>query len=140
MGKPARQMTRLTMARMAWLFLAKTPDSAAWCLARIDGWDGALITQADLSAIEYTIYEHSDDSRLPVDGNTAIPLTIADVIYDSLQTSDAWDVDTTGYNFALRLDGSSTPQFPNRKRRYSVCVLFTPFHGQAIEMRFMLDT
>tara|TARA_R110000824_G_scaffold362893_7_gene550908 strand:- start:255 stop:647 length:393 start_codon:yes stop_codon:yes gene_type:complete len=73
-------------------------DTDATFMSRIIGDDGDYIEKSDFDGsgtITYAIYK---------DGTTAVvdsgPLTSADVVFDTLQTSDArWTVDTTGYNF-----------------------------------------
>ena len=70
-------------------------DTGATLMSRIVGDDGEYIEQGDFGTITYAIY--IDGTTAAVDSGT---LTVADVVYDALQTSDArWTVDTTGYNF-----------------------------------------
>ena len=66
-------------------------------MARLVGKTNAVtdILQANIASITY---------RVVVDGTTEViastALTVADVIFDTLQTSDAaWTKDSTGYNF-----------------------------------------
>ena len=70
-------------------------DSAIVTLARIEGTDGVDILQADLAAIYIVV---------KIDGvqtysNGAATLTIASVIFDTLQNDGRWKEDTTGFNF-----------------------------------------
>ena len=63
-------------------------------LARVKTAANAYITQAGLSSISRTVYF---TSPTPEAGPTA--LTIANVVYDTLQTDEPWTYDDTGYNF-----------------------------------------
>jgi hypothetical protein len=72
------------------------PEASAFSiLSRVLGMDGNVLTQSGVTAIEYQIF--------PLDSTTAhvtaTPLTVADVIFDTLQTDPAWTKDATGYNF-----------------------------------------
>lgn len=57
--------------------------------------DGDEMVQADVDTIEYAIY--NDDTREVVLALTS--LTVANVVFDTLQTDERWTVDTDGYNF-----------------------------------------
>lgn len=57
--------------------------------------DGDEMVQADVDTIEYAIY--NDDTREAVLALTS--LTVANVVFDTLQTDERWTVDTDGYNF-----------------------------------------
>lgn len=57
--------------------------------------DGDEMVQADVDTIEYAVY--NDDTRELVQTLTA--LTVANVVFDTLQTDERWTVDTDGYNF-----------------------------------------
>lgn len=124
----------------------------ATLLARIVGWSAAAITQADIAEAEYTVYlldEHDPDTRTAVTAHTAVELTVADVIYDTLQTDAVWDQDATGYNFRHTVDvrpvseeeedgGGLGPAFTAAGRTYLVEVTLTPVTGQVIILPFEL--
>ena len=57
--------------------------------------DGDEMVQADVDTIEYAIY--NDDTREVVLALTS--LTVANVVFDTLQTDERWTVDADGYNF-----------------------------------------
>lgn len=57
--------------------------------------DGDEMVQADVDTIEYAIY--NDDTREVV--LALASLTVANVVFDTLQTDERWTVDTDGYNF-----------------------------------------
>jgi hypothetical protein len=112
-------------------------------LARVVGFDGEPLKQADVSTITYTIYELDDadpTARTAVDGHTAVPLTIAEVIFDSLQTDAAWTVDATGYNFRHLIDIGVKAAFTVAQQRYLVEYTIEPASGQPILVRFLLST
>ncbi len=104
-------------------------DFAATLLARVTGNAGTNITQASLTSITYAVYDRSVNPVTAVNTGT---LTIASVVYDTLQTTDdRWDVDTTGYNFAYTFPGTL---FPSGNREYRVEVKFTPTSGEAFPL------
>ena len=111
-------------------------------LARVVGADAAAIVQADISTIAYTVYLLDDqdaDSRTAVTGHDAAALSIATVIFDTLQTGDEWTEDDTGYNFSHVLDVSSNEAFAIAGRRYLVEHILTPATGQVILVRFRFN-
>ena len=69
-------------------------DSAFSVLARIHA-NGTNVVQADVSTITYSIYPTDSDTA----HTTATSLTVATVIYDTLQTDARWSRDITGYNW-----------------------------------------
>lgn len=71
-------------------------DGGAALMARVVGNDAANVTQASLSAITQYAYDTTNAPTTDVGVGT---LTIANVIFDTLQTDDRWTVDSTGYNF-----------------------------------------
>lgn len=98
-------------------------DSQAVCMARVYG-DGSPLTQADMSggSIAYRTFDLDDNSEV----GSSTPLTIADVIFDTLQTptlDPRWDVDTVGYNFRF---AHPAARRPNGDRFYRMEVTFTP--------------
>ena len=117
-------------------------NGSATLLARIVGPDGANILQSDVNTIEYTVYlldDQDPDSRMPVTGHTDVALTVADVIFNTLQTAAIWTVDATGYNFRHVLDVSSNQAFAVAGRRYLVEYQLTPAVGQMILVRFRIN-
>ena len=102
-------------------------------LAQIVGNDNANITQASVSAIAYTIWEldeDDEDARTAVTGHTAVALTIASVVYDTLQTGSKWTHDATGYNFAYTPVISTSAAFAKAgEDKYLIEYSFTPADG-----------
>lgn len=115
-------------------------DSSKTLLARVVGADAAAVKQADIASIEYTIYALASTGLRgdAVEGHEAVELTVADTIYDTLQTDDRWTKDTTGYNFAHELDVSEHAAFPTAGVEYLVEVTLTPTTGQILIVRYRI--
>lgn len=84
-------------------------DGGCQCMARITGNDAANITQADVTSITRYVSDVEDRDASP----TGTALTVANVVFDTLQTDARWTVDSTGYNFrdtvpATSLSGPKT--------------------------------
>jgi len=117
-------------------------NGTAALLARVVGYDAAPVVQADISAIEYTIFELDDTDatvRTPVDGHEAVSLIVADVIFDTLQTDGVWTADAEGYNFLHIVDITSTQAFTTVEKQYLVEFSLTPVAGQPILVRFRIS-
>ncbi len=117
-------------------------NGSATLLARIVGQDGDNILQSDVNTIVYTVYlldDQDPNTRTPVTGHTDVSLTVADIIFNTLQTDAIWTVDATGYNFRHVLDVSSNPAFAIAGRRYLVEYQLTPAVGQMIIVRFRIN-
>ena len=69
-------------------------DSTFSVLARIHA-NGTNVVQADVSTITYSIYPTDSTTA----HTTATSLTVATVIFDTLQTDARWTKDITGYNW-----------------------------------------
>ena len=114
-------------------------NGTATLLARVVGAEGQPIVQADVSSAKYSVYLLDDqdaDTRTAVTGHDGVSLTVADVIFNSLQTDALWTVDATGYNFRHVLDVSANQAFAMAGRRYLVEFELTPLSGQVILVRF----
>lgn len=122
--------------------------SGVTLLARILGNAGQPVTQASLSAIAYTVTDLTAGSNA---GSGTF--TIADAVFDSLQTDPRWQEDSaaspgpdglTGYNFLATLPGSlfpliipaaPTPYAPApAPHSYQADVAFTPTSGEAFRV------
>ena len=117
-------------------------NGSATLLARVVGSDGQPIVQADVTSAKYTVYLLDDqdaDDRTPVTGHADVSLTVADVIFDSLQTDALWTVDEVGYNFRHVLDVSANQAFTIAGRRFLVVFELTPADGQVILVRFRVN-
>jgi len=74
-------------------------------MARMQGSTGGNLVQASLSSIACQVRDISlSSTAAPVFSSTA--LTIASVVFDTLQTDSRWTKDATGYNFRHTLGSS----------------------------------
>ena len=106
-------------------------DTDVFLMSRVTGSDGAALQQADVSTITYSTFDLNDPSTAVADG---VSLTVANVIYDTLQTSDdRWEADATGYNFAWSAPASL---FPTGNRMVRVQVKITETGGAVIYLRW----
>ena len=109
-------------------------DGGYTVLARILGHDGSAITRSDVSSIAWTVAEITVPDTVVASGT----LTVSDVVYDALQTSDArWSLDTTGFNFAAAMAASTVP---NGNKVYRLRFTFTPTTGEVYPMPVTLHT
>lgn len=83
-------------------------------LARVVGMAGANITQASLNSLAYMVVKDVAGVITTVIAETS--LTIADIIFDTLQTDAIWTKDSTGYNFKHQLAATDIPD-PSTKYR-----------------------
>lgn len=130
------------MAEAADLHGTAMKNGTVTLMARIVGVDAVNIIRADIASIQYSIYLLDDrdaDARTSVAGHTDVSLTVADVVFDSLQTDALWTVDTTGYNFRHVPDVSTDAAFAIAGRRYLVEYRLTPVVGQVILVRFRIN-
>ena len=130
------------MAEAADIFGVALKNGSATPMARITGADAANIVQADIDSITYSIYlltDNAPDTRTDVTGHTTVSLTVADVIFDALQTDARWTEDSTGYNFRHVIDRSSNEAFAIAGRNYLVEYLLTPTSGQVIIVRCQIE-
>jgi hypothetical protein len=116
-------------------------NGSAILMARIVDAAGANVQQAGLAAIEYSIYELDPcrpDNLVVIAGHDGVSLTVADVIFNALQTGGLWTVDAVGYNFRHEIDVSTTEAFPKAGVQYQVRYELTPPSGQKTIVRFQL--
>lgn len=116
-------------------------NGTATMLARIVGWSGSAITQADVSTATYTVY--SVDAQDPTDrtadeDHEAAAVAVASVIYDTLQTDSVWTVDATGYNFRHTVPITTDAAFATPHRQYVVEYTLSPTSGEPIVVSFLL--
>ena len=98
-------------------------DTPLVLMRRILLVDGTAAQQADFTGIKRYVHDLSSG----VDDTTGTALTLASVLYDTLQTGDSrWDEDTTGYNFA---DTVPAAKFPTGDHDYLVEYVFDPVSG-----------
>ena len=76
-------------------------DTAITCMARIQGDDAANITQSNVTAITLKTFLNYGTAA-----TSTTTLTVADVVFDALQTDARWTKDATGYNFRYQIPSS----------------------------------
>lgn len=67
-------------------------------MARWQGSTGGSLKQANVSAIAFQVHDLDVSSTAAVVASST-GLTVASVIFDTLQTDNRWSKDATGYNF-----------------------------------------
>ena len=107
-------------------------DSGITCMARIQGGDASNITQATTSAITVAVFKNANTTA-----TYTASLTVADVIFDSLQTDSRWSKDSTGYNFRY---GVIASVFDSGDATYRVEFKFTPTSGSQYWVIYSIDT
>lgn len=100
-------------------------DSGCSPMARVVGQDGVNILQAGITSITYGVRDVTDGSEIVAAGTA---LTVANVVFDTLQTDDRWDEDTDGYNF---LHAIAASVFATGDVLAQIEYVFTPTSGQA---------
>ena len=130
------------MADAADIYATAFKNGSITLLARIVGADGSPIVQADVASAAYSVYLLDDqdaDARNVVAGHDGVALSVASIVFDTLQTDALWTVDATGYNFRHVLDVSANQAFAIAGRRYLVEFELTPGSGQEILARFRVN-
>jgi len=107
-------------------------DSGLTCMARIQGADASNITQATTSAITLAVFKNANTTA-----TYTASLTVADVVYDSLQTDSRWSKDSTGYNFRYAVVASV---FDTGDATYTIEFKFTPTTGSQYWVIYEIDT
>lgn len=100
--------------------------------------DGADITRANIATIAYSIYllDGGDpDTRTVVTGHDDVSLTVANVIFDTLQS----DSEASNYNFKHAIPISVNPAFTVAGRNYQAEYVITPTSGEIIIVRFRIE-
>ncbi len=117
-------------------------NGSATLMARVVGSNGAAVTRTDIASARYSVYLLDDqdaDGRQAVAGHDNVSLTVANVIFNGLQTDALWTVDSIGYNFRHVVDVSANQAFTVAGRRFLVEFELTPGAGQVILVRFRVD-
>ncbi|MCL2745436.1 MAG: hypothetical protein FWE67_16470, partial [Planctomycetaceae bacterium] len=104
-------------------------------LARISHSDGSPILPEELSCASYSIYrldKNDPVNRLPVEGHSNIPLSIAGTVLRYYALDANWEFDTTGYNFrcllmdSVSISGVYYSPFPLPEENYLVVFELVP--------------
>ena len=101
--------------------ITSAEDSEVTFRDRIIDQSGDAIQQADVASIAYRVADVTAPSTVVASGS----LTVASVVYDTLQTTD-WTADAIGYNFKGTLAGTC---FPSGEKVYRVEFTFTMGSG-----------
>jgi len=103
-------------------------DTTGAFLARVAGWNGQPIVQADIASITYTAYliDEASGAQSVVANQQAIPAVVGSVIYDTLQVNNRWTADAIGYNFEHMPSIKVNPLFSIRGRRYLLVYTLVP--------------
>lgn len=106
-------------------------------LARLVGWAATVLQRADITSLKYTVYsiDAVTGAATAVTGHENVALTVADVIFDALQTDARWTVDATGYNFRHTLAINSNAAF-SAAGTYRIDLIVTPATGQPFRARW----
>jgi len=101
-------------------------DSQPHLLSRFTKSNGVNAQQADVASIALKVFDL--DSDTPNTATVTRALTVASVVFDTLQTS-LWTRDSTGYNFKAQL---ASTDLPDGARRYLVEVVATLAAGGTV--------
>jgi hypothetical protein len=101
-------------------------DTDLVVMSRVKNVDGDNVTQASISSITCKIYNRLTGELVGTES-----LTVSSVVFNTLQTDDPWDEDSTGYNFRYTVSGS---YFPDNDVTYRVEVTATPTSGSTFLM------
>ena len=108
-------------------------DGGGTNIARVANISGTNITQASLSSIYYSVFDMTTSQVILA----STQLTIANVVFDTLQTAAVWTLDSTGYNF--RHDFAATC-IPEGDHVYRFEYKFTPGSGEVFWQPFEITT
>ena len=111
------------------------------CMARVtDIETNTNLTKSDVSTITYTVSSINEATQVrTADANhTDVSCTVADTIYDALQTGAGWDEDLTGFNFRHVIDISTNGAFGTVNTTYIAEFTITPVSGQVILVPFRI--
>lgn len=88
-------------------------------------WNMVPITQSVVSAISYKSFQLPEEIQTST-GN----FTVADVVYDTYQTGDAWNSGGPGFNFAATFPAACFP----RDGRYRIELELTLTNGSVVDL------
>jgi hypothetical protein len=100
-------------------------------LARVEDWDGNLLTQAACTGISYKIIDRDNNNAVTASGS----LTVATVVFDAAQTGGNWPY-SDGYNFKAMIAATA---FPTGGHRYVAEVIVDPVSGEDFPLRWILQ-
>jgi hypothetical protein len=107
-------------------------------LARIVDASGAPIVNAGVSGISYLAH----DCDAGTSGSNT-PVTVGQVLFDTLRTDYGWNQDSTGYNLRIIVPASAFSWIPEidpigdpTNRRFQIDVKITPTSGEPFVVVF----
>lgn len=101
-------------------------NSAGVIMGRVTNNRGADVTQSSLTSLVLTL-EDKAFPGVPV-ASSPYTLTVADVIFDTLQTDSIWEQTTDGFNF---LYDTENAQLVNGQTNYIYQFRATPVVGES---------
>jgi len=107
-------------------------DTAPTFMARVVGNGAVNIEEDDFGSITVAVYKDGSTTAT----HTAT-LTVANVVFDALQTDARWTADSTGYNFRWQIAASV---FSTGNSTYQIEFLFNPSSGEDWLVLFRVDT
>lgn len=114
-----------------------TPTLMARLEARDSSYNSTPIVQADVSAITYSVVDLSENSREVIASSS---LTVANVIFDTLQTGEIWTEDSTGFNFAHDLGAAALDKAGHLFKVAYVCTLTAGAGSEVMKWDYKVQT
>lgn len=122
-------------------------DTSIVLMDRVKNLAGTYVTQASLSTMTYRVDEYASeaDARSCSNGSpivgTPTSLTIADCVFDTLQTSAPWDstADPTGYNIKITMPKTTRPN-GGKWHRYEIILTPTSGADDAFPLVWIIET
>lgn len=123
-----------------WDERGEAEDNPIALMNNVKNINGAAITQSSITSITYKVYACADKDEV-ISGageivGTQTTCTVSDVVFDTLQTTAPWTLDSVGYNLRIDLPGSARPA-PGWHR---VEIVITPATGSAYTLRWGIKT
>jgi len=110
-------------------------DGGATMMARVTNDSAGNVVRSDVTSIAYNVFDLS--STTPGTAVSSDSLTVASVVYNSLQTGGLWSKDSTGYNFK---DTRPASIFSEPNHRYQIEYIFNPASGEDFPVVFQVLT
>ncbi len=132
---PSYAYPRVELAALAWPgdstkprtnmnVVAHVPEGThVTLLGRVREADNSLLVQADVDNIVLRVFERPVDS--PAAEVFSETLTVADVVFDSMQTDARWRGDSVGYNFRYTITAPQLVAKGGVATRYEVTINLT---------------
>ena len=111
-------------------YLIVTQNNPVVIAARVADITGSLITQSSVSSLTVSTVNAETQTTT----TTSSP-TVADVVFNSLQTGSVWSTDSIGYNLLVTADG-----FTDADTRYQVQIVLTPTAGDVFTLTAIVRT